>query len=341
MPQDPTPNSGPDSALAAGVAETWRAFLTRYEPLKPQLYRYCCHLTQNPWDAEDLVQDALARAYTGLSGMQAPPDHPQAWLFRVASNLWIDEVRRRTVRSGHAAQRQDAAEQATSPGTQALREAAGTLLTQLAPQERAAVMLKDAFDFSLDEIAEILSTTVGAVKTALHRGRGKLAAPAPAVERLPAPGVLDAFCKAFNARDLDTLASLLLDNATVEVVGATVLQGAETARTTVLWGMVFGSKHMAALEDGGVGQRFDAALGQGVLPTPARLEIAHYRGAPVLLSFYEHHDGEYVRAVTRLELSEDGSRVARLRNYFYTPEVIVDVCEELGLPHRENGIYIP
>lgn len=341
MPQDPSPKPGPDGALATGVAETWRAFLTRYQPLKPQLYRYCCHLTQNPWDAEDLVQDALARAFAGLSGMQAPPEHPQAWLFRVASNLWIDEVRRRQVRAGHEPQHEEGGEVPPTASAQALREAAGTLLTQLAPQERAAVVLKDAFDFSLEDIAGILSTTVGAVKAALHRGRGKLAAPRPEEERLPAPGILDAFCKAFNARDLDALAGLLLDNATVEVVGATVLQGADKARTTVLWGMLFGSKHMAAPEDGGVGQRFDASLGQGVLPIPARLQVAFYRGAPVLLSFYEHHDGEYVRAVTRLQLSEDGSRVARLRNYFYTPEVIVDVCEELGLPHHENGIYIP
>jgi RNA polymerase sigma-70 factor (ECF subfamily) len=44
----------------------------------------------------------------------------------------------------------------------------------LSPQERAAVVLKDAFGLSLLEIAEALSTTTGAIKAALHRGRSKL-----------------------------------------------------------------------------------------------------------------------------------------------------------------------
>jgi RNA polymerase sigma-70 factor (ECF subfamily) len=42
-----------------------------------------------------------------------------------------------------------------------------------------------------------------------------------------------------------------------------------------------------------------------------------------------------VRALTRL--TTDGDRVARLRNYFYTPDVIAEVCRELGVPFRVNG----
>src|SRR6185437_16032469 len=87
--------------------------------------------------------------------------------------------------------------QAAEP--RAPREAAGTLLVALSPQERAAVVLKDVFDFSLEEIAESLGTTVGAVKTALHRGRGKLAEEAtPEPTTAPVPAALDAFCAAFN-----------------------------------------------------------------------------------------------------------------------------------------------
>jgi RNA polymerase sigma-70 factor, ECF subfamily len=47
-------------------------------------------------------------------------------------------------------------------------------MSQVAPQERAAVVLKEVFDFTLEQIAEVLSTTVGAVKSALHRGRARL-----------------------------------------------------------------------------------------------------------------------------------------------------------------------
>src|SRR5436190_1753183 len=234
--------------LTATVTRSWKHFLEVYEPLRPALYRFCRYLSRSPWDAEDLVQDTLARAFVTLGGLTEPPRDPRAWLFRVASNLWIDQVRRHSVRSSAAAAGGDADQvaAATSRLRRDTREAAGTLLVQLSPQERAAVVLKDAFELGLDEIAEILSTSLGAVKAALHRGRGKLVAPDPEVDRTPAPGVLDAFCAAFNARDLDRLTALLLDHAAVEVVGASTIYGADHARTTVLPGMLFGSRRMAA-----------------------------------------------------------------------------------------------
>src|ERR1700733_2991188 len=207
---------------------SWRRFLTTFEPLRSELYRYCRYLTRSPWDAEDLAQDALARAFATLAKMDVAPPNPRAWLFRVASNLWIDQLRRRRDVPDDAAT--VAAVEPRAP-----REAAGTLLVKLSPQERAAVVLKDVFELSLDEIAGALGTTVGTVKTALHRGRGKLVDDhAPEPTTAPIPGALDAFCRAFNAGDLDGLTALLLDTSVVEVVGATVQYGPEAARRTVL-----------------------------------------------------------------------------------------------------------
>jgi RNA polymerase sigma-70 factor, ECF subfamily len=329
------------------VAQTWRRFLEVYEPLRPALYRFCRYLSKSPWDAEDLVQDTLARAFATLGGMIEAPRDPRAWLFRVASNLWIDHVRRGARVAGpedaraaeaQAAEVQVAEAAAVGPGRET-REAAGTLLVQLSPQERAAVVLKDAFELELEEIAEILSTSPGAVKAALHRGRGKLVAPDPEAARTPAPGVLDAFCAAFNARDIARLTALLLDHAAVEVVGAATIYRAEQARTTVLPGMVFGSQRMAAPEDGGTCDGIDPRFVQGVLPEPARLELRPHRGEVLLVSWYAHHDGEFVRAITRAELSAGGDRIARLRNYYYTPEVIAELCGELDLPCRTNGTF--
>jgi RNA polymerase sigma-70 factor (ECF subfamily) len=302
------------------------------------LYRYCRYLSRSPWDAEDLVQDTLARAFASLGALHEPPQEPRAWLFRVASNLWIDQTRRRSARPSLLAE--DAPEPASMavPGRE-VREAAGTLLVQLSPQERAAVVLKDAFDIELEDIAEILSTTVAAVKAALHRGRGKLKEPEPEQTRTPLPAALDEFCAAFNARDLDRLTALLLDHATVEVVGAATVYGQKGARSTVLYGMLFGSSRMASVADGGQADGIDQRFAQGVLPTPPRIELRSYRGEPVLLSWYAHHDGEFVRAVTRVELSEDGAKLARIRNYYYTPEVIAEVCSELELPQRSNGTF--
>jgi RNA polymerase sigma-70 factor (ECF subfamily) len=331
-----------DPELSAAVSQSWRRFLENYEPLRPALYRFCRHLTRSPWDAEDLVQDTLARAFATLGGMHDAPSDPRAWLFRVASNLWIDQVRYRSARpSAAASDRPPETAEGSAPvaSPQDTREAAGMLLVQLSPQERAALVLKNVFDLSLEEIASILCTSVGAVKAALHRGRGKLIEPESEETRAPAPGALDEFCAAFNARDLDRLTALLLDHVTVEVVGASSCHGSKRARETVLAGMLFGSKVMAAPADGGEGRGIDQRYARGVLPTPARLALRFHRGEPLLLSWYQHHDGEFVRAVSRIELTPEGDRVARLRNYFYTPEIIEELCGELDVPCRSNGTF--
>jgi RNA polymerase sigma-70 factor (ECF subfamily) len=320
--------SEPPAALAATVRSSWNDFLGTYEPLRSELYRYCRHLTRSPWDAEDLAQDAMARAFVTLGQMGDAPPNPRAWLFRVASNLWLDQLRRRRreeplgERDGGIAERDP----------HASREAAGTLLGQLSPQERAAVVLKEAFDLSLEEVAEALSTTIGAVKAALHRGRAKLVESPMQEPRTPAPGVLDAFCAAFNAGDLDRVTALLLDTAAVEVIGATTQYGPEAARRTVLYGMLFGSARMATADvNGGIEARFV----QGVFPSAPRVELVAHRGAWVLLHWYAHQDGEAVRAVTRIDA--DADRVSRLQNYFFSPDFIAEVCSELGVPFRSNG----
>lgn len=319
----------PANALPDAVRTSWLRFLDAHEPLRSALYRYCRGLTRNPWDADDLVQDTLTRAFVTLGCLAEPPANPRAWLFRIASNLWIDRVR------GAREQPGAVPEGAAAPDPRAAREAAGTLLSRLSPQERAALVLREAFALSLEEIAEALATSVGAVKAALHRGRGKLEAEEPdaaAPGRAPAPAVLDAFCEAFNAHDLERLTALLLDTASVEVVRVSTSYGPEAARRGIFTGMLFGSKRLAAAEtQGGI----DPAFKQRALPTLPRCEVRLHRGEPILVHWYAHEDGEAVRALTRLETS--GDRVSRVRNYFYTPDVLAEVCGELGVPFRSNG----
>jgi RNA polymerase sigma-70 factor (ECF subfamily) len=319
-----------DELLGEAVKASWQRFLEIYEPLRPDLYRYCRHLTRSAWDAEDMAQETMARAFVALGVMTQPPRSPRAWLFRVASNLWIDELRgRREVPDSSRVADQETA----SPAPRATREAAGTLLVKLSPQERAAVVLKDVFELSLEEIAETLGSTVGGIKAALHRGRGKLVdEAAPAIETAPVPGALDAFVEAFNAGDLDRLTALLLDAAVVEVVGATTQYGPAAARRTVLTGMLFGVRRLA---DPNANSGIDPRLTQGVIPQLPRVEARLHRGRWVLVHWYKHTDGEYVRAFTMLEL--DGDRVAHLWNYFYNPELLVDLGGELDVPVRVNG----
>jgi len=306
-PQEP-------ETLAQGVEQSWRRFLDTYEPLRPDLYRYCRHLTRSPWDAEDMAQEAMARAFVSLGMMSELPLNPRAWLFRVASNLWLNRTRR--ARELSAAFGLELPEPSFDLEPRATREAAGTLLAQLSPQERAAVVLKDALGLSLVEIAEALSTTIGSIKTALHRGRAKLSTPEPAPPAAVAPAVLDAFCEAFNARDLERLTTLLLDSATLEYPGFKLESGAEAVVNGSLRGTLFGcpeSDHEP--------------------PPPARCELLIHRGEAIFLWW----SGAEVHAVVRVEVADE--RITRLWNYYHAPELLTEVCGELNVPFRAHGYW--
>src|SRR5216684_2026270 len=123
------PNPKATDSLRRDLEASWHRFLDLYESLRPELYRYCRHLSRSPWDADDLVQDALFRAYSKLGCMSEPPDNARAWLFRIASNLWIDRVRAQKPAA------EPVPERTSSSEPRAVREAAGTLLSRLSPQE--------------------------------------------------------------------------------------------------------------------------------------------------------------------------------------------------------------
>jgi len=330
-PPDDPPSQLSLTAFHATAGVSWHGFLDVYAPLRSELYRYCRHLTRTPWDAEDLAQDSMARAFVTLGRLHEPPPNPRAWLFRVASNLWLDQVRKtRVAERSRDAEAEPLA--STTPEPQAQREAAGTLIARLSPQERAAVVLKDVFDLAIEEIAEALATSPNAVKAALHRGRGKLVAPEDDTPRVPVPGVIDAFCEAFNAQDVGRLTSLLLSGATIEVVGATAEYHSGDGKSKILHGMLYGSRRLAEADKrGGIEPRFM----QGALPFPPRCEVRVHRGEPLVLLWYAHTDGEAVRGINRVEV-EDGL-IARLQNYFFTPDFIAEICGELGVPFRSNG----
>jgi RNA polymerase sigma-70 factor (ECF subfamily) len=314
-------------ALSDDVKSSWHRFLDVFEPMRPQLYRYCRYLTRSPWDAEDLVQDTLMRAFVTLGTVFRDLPNPRAWLFRVASNLWIDRVRR----SRFELAIEPPAQASPEPDPRGPREAAGALLVRLSPQERAAVVLKDVFDFSLEEIAGTLSTTAGAVKAALHRARGKLLEPEDPPARAPAPGALDAFCDAFNQRDLERLTDLLLDSATVEIVGIVTEYGRNAPKDPHTGSFAGTMAPITFDERGGV----PPELLEGYLGTIPRCEVRAYRDAWILVFWYEHGQGPMVRTVMTVET--EGDHIALVRNYFFTPDVIAEICAELDLPYRANG----
>src|SRR5260370_39410363 len=162
---------------ASGPFEArYLAFLETIANLRPSLHRYCSRMTGSVLDGEDVVQDALFEAYRKLD--QYEDSRPLAtWLFRIAHNRCIDFLRRRGVRveAETAAMGPDSV-MPVDPPVLGVDRAVEQLVISLPPMERACVLLKDIFDYTLEEIAEVVGSTVDAANAALNRGRLKSAA---------------------------------------------------------------------------------------------------------------------------------------------------------------------
>src|SRR5262245_43607516 len=159
--------------LRADLRTAWHRYVDMLVPLRPALHSYCRRLAGNVWDAEDLLQDTLLRTFGQWGVSHGEVRNPRGYLLRAATNVWIDTVRRRETEA--RALREALDEAGDAPANPALasdvRSAGSQVLQRLSPQEQAAVVLKEVFDMTLEEVAEMLATTVGAVKSALHRGR--------------------------------------------------------------------------------------------------------------------------------------------------------------------------
>jgi len=311
--------------LRIDVQRAWVRYVDMIEPFRSDLYCYCRRITGNVWDTEDLVQDALLKAFGRLGFCDEGIRNPRAYLLRTATNLWTDVVRRRSTERSTG----DLADAQPLGGPEAgheLADAVSTLFEKLGPQERAAVVMKDALDLTLAEIADILGTTIGAVKSALHRGRTRLHGheSTPARHRPPpARSLVDQFVVAFNAGDLGALSNLLLENASAEVLGIDATHGRETLSSRDGWlqAALYGHEPWAR-------DRHEPAQVQ-------RAERLVFHGEPIAALWREGSDGEAVEEFWRFE--DEGGQIARIRDYCFCPETIAEVASSFDLTYRAHG----
>jgi RNA polymerase sigma-70 factor (ECF subfamily) len=213
----------PRDMEASGPFEArYLAFLETIAQLRPRLHRYCSRMIGSVMDGEDVVQDALFEAYRKLD--QYDDSRPLApWLFRIAHNRCIDFLRKRGVRiEVEATAMSPDFVMPPDPPVLGVGRAVEQLVISLPPMERACVLLKDVFDYTLEESAELVSSTVGGVKAALNRGRLKLAASSkPATSRLEVSPelsrLLHLYVDRFNRRDWEGLRKLISADARLRV----------------------------------------------------------------------------------------------------------------------------
>jgi RNA polymerase sigma-70 factor, ECF subfamily len=181
-------------------------------------------MTGSVLDGEDIMQETLFEAYRKLDLLDDPPAL-HGWLFRIAHNRCVDFIRKRTARQRAETDFvEDDIVLPVEPAGQATDRAIERLVIHLPPKERACVLLKDVFDHSLEEIADLVDSTVGGVKAALKRGRAKLAAlplaPHRVVERDHDPELLkllERYVELFNCRDWDGVRALTSADAQLRV----------------------------------------------------------------------------------------------------------------------------
>lgn len=272
------------------------AFLGTISALRPALHRYCTRMTGSVMDGEDVVQEALFEAYRKLDKYdQSRPLKP--WLFRIAHNRCIDLLRHRGVQD--EAEIASALPEATEPAEPVLGtgKAVEHLVLTLPPKERACVLLKDVFDYSLEEIAELVDSSVGGVKAALSRARTKLTESSPTTKsaRIASPElkrIMQLYIERFNRRDWDGVRELTSADARLNVA----------------------ERFAGKFADAPYFYNYER------WPWPWKLALGELDGEPVVIILQRGADTWTPHSAIRFEVI--GQRIGRIVDYIHCPWVL-------------------
>jgi RNA polymerase sigma-70 factor, ECF subfamily len=297
-------------ALLPAMMEARDQFMELVDHIRPELHRYCARMTGSVFDGEDVVQDTLAKAYFALGQMLQPPNL-RPWLFRIAHNTAMDFLKRYERQHvepvANLPERAEPEDDGIDPQ---LVESALSVFTELPPVQRSAVILKDVLGQSLEEAADTMGTSVGAVKAALSRARTNITrTPRAAIassEQLSGEkqAALRRYVDLFNAHDWDGLRALLGEESRLDVVSRSQQRMAEAG---------YCDRYAKYLETGEI--RAEAGFVDGVAA------IAMFSPAssakPAYFILLETHDG----------------RISLVRDFRYVPYIASDASFSPGLPH--------
>jgi RNA polymerase sigma-70 factor (ECF subfamily) len=195
------------------------------EALRPKAFAIAYRMLGSVAEAEDVVQEAMLRLYAATSEPGAQPiESPRAWLATVVSRLALDELRsaraRREVYVGEWLPEPlvgpaDSDDPATEVETaDSLSLAFWVLLESLTPEQRAAFLLHDVFDYPFDEVAEIIDTSSANARQLASRARREVEANRPRFESSAAKRerLADEFFAAVGEGDLSGLEAMLAED---------------------------------------------------------------------------------------------------------------------------------
>lgn len=149
------------------------AFLERaFEQYGKATYKFAYRLTGNDEDASDLMQDAFIRVFRAWKSFK-PGTSFLSWIYRIETNIYLDELRRRKVRVYQGVSERAVATVDEYVETQ-LSEPVSKALEELTPLQRKIVFLALVDGCTYREVAQIVGCSIGTVRSRLHRARALL-----------------------------------------------------------------------------------------------------------------------------------------------------------------------
>ncbi|TYS67749.1 RNA polymerase sigma factor [Sutcliffiella horikoshii] len=292
------------STINRGLVEEARKLRYEFEELvsvyTTDLWNYCKYVTGSSWDGEDLFQETMIKAFGLLPERWSDITDKKHYLFRVATNTWIDQCRKQKRQIGTLDE---------APETNVdfsdhliLEEILTSLELNLTPKQTAAFLLMDIFQFSAEEIAGIVHSTPGGVYSAVQRARRKIASmdfsqPKTNWDSQVQNHTIQAYLQAFNNGDLESMLSLFSDQAQNEAF--------------------FGFQEFSKDE------MLKGSLKFGLPGHTAQEFILWGKAVIIVLANGEIHD---------IQIQEiENDKIVSHKSYFFRKEFILAAAEELGL----------
>ncbi|QQZ11344.1 RNA polymerase sigma factor [Heyndrickxia vini] len=271
-------------------------------------WNYCRYLTGSPWDGEDLYQDTMLKVLGGMY-QRWHPTNLKSYLFRMATNAWIDQCRREKRKIELLA---EVHQEQENPIDQSVIEDALEQLSHLfSPKQTALFLLMEVFHFQANEVASIIKTSQGAVYATLNRMRNKLKSK-PAQTKTAIKNddrnnkVIQTYLKAFNEGNLEGILQLLSENVHYEAsLGFIEISKDEVKNGSLQYG----------------------------LPGHTAKEFTLW-GKSVIIVLADSESGPLVHDIQYQQVEHD--KIVYHRSYFFRKELIIAACKELNLNPQLN-----
>jgi len=269
------------------------------------LWNYCRYLTGSPWDGEDLYQETMLKVLGGLF-QRWHPTNLKSYLYRIATNTWMDHCRREKRNVGELLEENIPSEEFAD--SLDLEEALKVLFQLFSPRQTAVFLLMEVFRFQAHEIASMVKTTPGAVYATIRRMKIKLRN--QPIENIPTDiknqdtehhEIIQAYLQALSDGDVEDVLALISDQAHYEAsLGFIEVSKDEIRNGSMLHG----------------------------LPGYKAKQFMLW-GKPVIVVFADSNEGEVVHDIQYQEI--ENNKIVYHRSYFFRKEFIIAASKELGL----------